>query len=362
MNINSLRQKAEKKGIILSSTFNLYKKMAQGEVNGFTVPAFNIRTLTFDVARALFKAVKKEKVGAFIIELARSEINYTKQTPEEYVALILAAALAEKFKGPLFFQADHFYLDSNLKKLIKRVIKAGFYNIDLDFSKLKLKENFSQTAEFTKYIRKIQPKNLEISIGGEVGEIGGKNTTLKELKEFMNGCGKGLIKVAVQTGTSHGGILLASGKLKDPKQDFKTLKLLSQEAKKYGLTGIVQHGASTLVEKYFKKFPKISVIEIHLATIFQNIIYDSIYFPKDLKEKIYLWLENKFKKEKNKFKSEIQFFYKFRKYGFGKFKKEIWDISQINKNKICQQLEKKFISFFRNLNVSNTLDLIRKIY
>jgi fructose/tagatose bisphosphate aldolase len=367
-----IKKAAQKSGIWLESCQKLYEKIAKGEYEGFTVPAFNIRTLTFDVARALFRTAKKEKVGAFIVELARSEMSYTDQSPEEYVVCVLGAAIEEKFKGPLFFQGDHFKPNpGNLENLIKRAIKAGFYNIDIDCSDFPLKKNFTQTARFTSIIRKLEPENLIISVGGEVGKIGGKNTTVEEFREFMEGFTKelsgygnlkGLIKIAVQTGTSHGGILLPSGKLKVPEEDFETLTKLSKEAKKYGMAGAVQHGASTLPDEYFERFPKTGACEIHLATIFQNIIYDSEYFPQGLKEIIYSWLKERFSKEKDPADTQEQFFYKFRKKALGPFKKEILKIPQKNVNKICEEIEEKFRFFFRKLNVFGTKDLIEEIY
>ncbi|MCD6500815.1 class II fructose-bisphosphate aldolase [bacterium] len=359
--------------MVLTSTQKLYEKIAKGEFKGFTVPAFNIRTLTFDVARALFRAAKKEEAGAFILELAQSEINYTDQSPKEYVKNVTEAALKEKFEGPLFFQGDHFKANSkNLKNLIKESIKAGFFNIDIDGSVFdNLKENAKKTASLTFFIRNLQPKSIEITIGGEISKIGGKNTTSEEFKEFAKTYQseiskykgvKGIIKVAVQTGTSHGGIVLPSGHLKQIEADFDTLTELSREAKKYGMAGAVQHGASTLPEKYFERFPKTGCCEIHLATQFQNIIYDSDYFPKDLREKIYSWLKEKFWKKKKPSDSEEQFIYKFRKRALGAFKKDIWSIPQKNIDKICEELEEKFRFFFQKLNVSGTKYLIEKIY
>jgi len=342
-----IKELAEKNGIWLDSTQRLYK---EGQ-SRFTVPALNIRTLTFDIAKAVFRAAKKEKVGAFIFEIARSEINYTGQSPEEYIAVILGAAIEEGFKGPLFFQGDHFQVNpkryfsekekelKDLENLIERVIRTGFYNIDIDCSTLKpLKENFSLTAKLTSFIRKIEPKGLTISIGGEVGEIGGENTTLEEFKEFIEGYNqelsqygklKGLIKIAVQTGTAHG---------KGGKTDFQLLQSLREKAMEYNIAGVVQHGASTLPKEEFKKFPEVGTLEIHLATEFQNMILDSPYFPQELKEKI------------------------DSKKDLGPFKKEIWDIPQKNRDEISEQLEKEFVFLFKALRVSNTKNLIKKLY
>lgn len=94
----------------------------------------------------------------------------------------------------------------------------------------------------------------------------------------------------------------------------------------------------------------------------QNIIYDSDYFPQALKEKIEQWLKEKYFQEKKESENDLQFFYRLRKNALGPFKKKIWDIPQKNINKICEQLETKFIFFFQKLNVSDTKDLIKKLY
>lgn len=364
--------------MFLSSTHKLYEKIARGEVGGFVVPAFNLRTLTFNSAKALFRAAKKENVGAFIFELAPTEAEYTNQSPKEFKKNILKAAKAENFDGPIFLQGDHFKIKNNdlleIKKTIKKFIKAGFYNIDLDCSCLPIEENAKAVVELADFIRKNQPKGIEITIGGEVGVIGGKNTTLEEFREFIDkiklrsDLGSSIsgqlpiIKVAIQAGTSHGGIMLNSGQLQAPQEDFELIKQISQEAKKYGLAGIVQHGASTLPNEYFSRFFGIGICEIHLATIFQNMVYDSQYFPIDLKEKIYTWLRKEYAKNKKENENDVQFIYQTRKRGLGEFKKQINKIPQENKDKISGELEEKFRFFLRILNISNTAELIKEIY
>jgi len=388
-----IKKIALSRGIKLTSTQKLYEAIARGEVSGFTVPAINIRTLTFDIARVILRLAKKLKVGAFIFELARSEISYTDQKMSEYVPVILGAALAEKFKGYLFFQGDHFQIKAekffnksqkkeeieSLKNLIKESIENGVYNIDIDCSTLvKLEEkdllrqqkfNYQMTAELTALIRNLQPKGITISVGGEVGEIGGRNSTPEDLEAFMTGyqeeikklkVSPGLIKVAVQTGTKHGGVVGPKGELIKVKLDFETLKKLSQEAKKYGMAGAVQHGASTLPEEYFDEFPKTGAVEIHLATAFQNIVFD--FMPEDLREKIYSWLKKEMIKEKKEGQTEEQFLYETRKKALGPFKKEIWKMPQKAKEKIISVLEEKFSLLFKKLGVIDTAGLIDKYY
>jgi hypothetical protein len=94
---------ARQSGAISSSIYPLYMAFGRNEISErFTVPAFNIRALTYDTARALFRAAMRHDVGAFIFEIARSEIGYTEQRPAEYAACVLAAAIREGFRGAVF--------------------------------------------------------------------------------------------------------------------------------------------------------------------------------------------------------------------------------------------------------------------
>jgi len=356
---------------------------------GFTVPAINIRGLTYDVARAVFRKALEKKAGAFIFEIARSEIGYTKQRPLEYSAVVLAAAVREGYQGPVFIQGDHFQLvrknylsgpelETNyVKSLIAEAIEAEFYNIDIDSSTLvdlerpTIKEqqrpNFEKTAELTEYIRGIQPPGINVSIGGEIGEIGSKNSTPDELKAYLDGFKdifkgtRGLSKLSVQTGTSHGGVVLPDGTLAKVKIDFETLRQLSDLARKaYGLSGAVQHGASTLPEDAFHMFPETGTSEVHLATGFQNIIYDSAHLPADFRDEVYAYIKTEFAKEHKESQTEEQFIYSTRKKGFGAIKKKWWDLSEDIREPIMAELENKFGLLFDKLRVVKSVDIVKR--
>src|SRR5512144_2800136 len=99
-------------------------------------------------------------------------------------------------------------------------------------------------------------------------------------------------KVSVQTGTSHGGTPTADGHVAAVKLDFAVLKAIGEVARsKYGLSGAVQHGASTLPDALFDRFPAAECAEIHLATGFQNMLFDGGFLPDDLKATMYKWLD-----------------------------------------------------------------------
>ncbi|GAB6183357.1 class II fructose-bisphosphate aldolase [Thermodesulfovibrio hydrogeniphilus] len=383
-----IKEIAKEMGAIPSSIQGLYEEMGKN-FPGFTVPAINIRGLTYDVARAIFRKALKNNVGAFIFEIARSEIGYTKQRPLEYATCVLAAAVKEGFTGPVFIQGDHFQIvrrhfekdpDAELnyvKGLIKEAIEAEFYNIDIDTSTLvdlsketiyeQQRPNFEKTALLAEHVRGLEPKGITISIGGEIGEIGGKNSTPEEARAYLTGFsdvfkgGKGLSKLSVQTGTKHGGVVLPDGSIAQVKIDFETLRVLSDLVRKeFGLSGCVQHGASTLPEEAFDKFPETGTSEIHLATGFQNIIYDSKYLPDDFRKMIYDFLKEQFKTEWKEGQTEEQFIYSTRKKGFGPFKKEWWNLPKDIKEPIMAELEQKFELLFAKLKVFNTAEIVQK--
>jgi fructose/tagatose bisphosphate aldolase len=381
---------AYEQGAYPASIHDFYMARGRGEFAGFTVPAINLRSMTYDLARRIFRVAKKNNSGSFIFEIARSEIGYTGQSPLEYSSTVLAAAVKENYSGPVFIQGDHFQVNAAkfkensdketkaLKTLIDDAIKSGFYNIDIDsstvvdLSKPSLKEqqfsNYEVCAKLTQFIRGIQPKEITISVGGEIGEIGHQNSTPDDLHAFMTGLRErlpkrlsGISKISVQTGTTHGGVVLPDGSVAQIKLDFNTLKTLSNVARKeYGMAGAVQHGASTLPPEAFNKFPQCETAEVHLATEFQNMIYESEHFPIKLKKKIYEWLKVNAANEAKQGETEEQFFYKTRKKALGQFKKEIMSLPQETRDAIANEVENKFDFLFKRLNVVNTRDLVNK--
>jgi fructose/tagatose bisphosphate aldolase len=381
---------AQDRGIYSSSIHDFYLARGRGEFGGFTVPAINLRVLTYDLARGVFRVAKRNSSGAFVFEIARSEIGYTNQPPVEYASMVLAAAIKEDYSGPVFIQGDHFQVNAAkfkenpekeiqaLQVLIEDSIHSGFYNIDIDsstlvdISKTDLKEqqflNYDVCAKLTRFIRGIQPKTLMVSVGGEIGEIGHRNSSPGDLHAFMAGLKAslgmevtGISKISVQTGTTHGGIVLPDGSIARVNLDFDTLKTLSNAARKeYGLAGAVQHGASTLPLDAFHKFAECETAEVHLATEFQNMVYDSEHFPKDLKRRICDWLKTNAANEAKQGETEEQFLYKTRKKALGPFKKEIMSLPRATRDPIAAEVEKKFDLIFKHLGVVNKKNLVDK--
>lgn len=380
-------------GVRPASIHDLYLARGRGECAGFTVPAINIRMLTYDTARAVFRTAIAGDAGAIILEIARSEIAYTEQRPAEYVAVLIGAALREGYRLPLFIQGDHCQVNAKkyavdpegevgeVKKLIGEEVGAGFFNIDVDTSTLvdleratlpeQQETNFERAAEIAAFIRSIEPGSVTVSVGGEIGEVGMKNSTVEELHAFMGGFNAslarrgpglaGLSKISVQTGTSHGGIVLPDGSIAEVKLDIAALEALSRAARdSYGLGGAVQHGASTLPPNAFGNFPRVETVEIHLATNFQSIVFDHPRLPVELATRMKRWLDANASSERKPNDTDEQFYYRARKKAIGPFKRECWSLPPEIRGAIAADLQKTFTFLFGQLKVNGTAELVRK--
>jgi fructose/tagatose bisphosphate aldolase len=385
---NTVRECALQLGIQPASIQPLYEARGRGEISGFTVPAMNLRAMAYDMARAVFRAANRLDVGPMIFEIARSEIGYTLMRPAEYAANVLAAAIKEGHEGPVFIQGDHFQVNAAkykqdpasemkaLRDLTKEAVDAHFLNIDVDSStvvdlsrpnvKEQQRPNFEVAAEMIRFIRGIQPAGVDISVGVEIGEVGKKNSTPDELRAFMEGLHetlagnfKGPSKISVQTGSSHGGVVLPDGTIAKVAIAFETLEEMSRIAREeYGMAGAVQHGASTLPDEMFHRFVEVGTAEIHLATNFQSMIYDSPLFPDSLRQEIYAYLKEKHADEWKAGETEAQFLYSTRKRGTGPFKRQMWDLPEEIREPLRGELEKRFAFLFEKLSLPNTKSLV----
>jgi len=373
-----------------ASIQELYMARARGEVSGFSVPAMNLRAQTFDMARTIYETAARQDVGALILEIARSEQTYTFQRPMDFATSVYAGAIAAGWAGPVFVQGDHYQFNAKkyaadpesmteeIRRACRLAIDAGYRNIDIDSSTLvdlskpnldeEQKENYTRAAELTALIRSLEVDGVTVSVGGEIGEVGKVNSTVEELKAYLDGyeavLGKlapgavGLSKVSVQTGTSHGGVPLPGGGVAEVKLDFDVLARLGELARSRGLAGAVQHGASTLPDELFHRFPEAETAEVHLATGFQNALYEHPAFPSSLMDEIYAWCGVNAADERKDGQTEDQFLYTTRKKAIGPFKRQLWDLE--TKDEILASQGAKIGYLFTQLRVDGSLEMVSK--
>jgi fructose/tagatose bisphosphate aldolase len=381
---------SQETGARSASIQDLYKARSRNEYQGMTVPAINLRAQTFDMARIIFETARKNDSEAIIFELARSEQTYTYQRVFEYATSVLAGAIAAGWKGPVFIQGDHYQFNAKkyaadpekmteeIRKACRDALAAGYRNIDIDSSTLvdlshptleaQQHENYVRAAELTALIRSLEVDGVTVSVGGEIGEVGKANSNPDELRAYLDGYNKelaarapgaiGLSKVSVQTGTSHGGTPLAGGGVAEVALDFNVLKELSTVAREYGLSGAVQHGASTLPDDMFHKFPATGCAEIHLATGFQNALYEHPAFPAELHKAIEEWVFANCQDERKAGQTDIQFVYTSRKKAIGPFKRQLWDLP--TKGQILTSQADKIDFLFKQLGTPGSRALVER--
>jgi fructose/tagatose bisphosphate aldolase len=383
-----IHEAAQELGARTASIHELYMGRARGEVHGFTVPAINLRAQVFDMARTVFEAADAADVGAVILELARSEQTYTFQRPIDYSTAVLAGAIAADWQRPVFIQGDHYQFNAKkyaedpeavteeIRRACRLAVEAGYRNIDIDSSTLvdlskpnldeEQRENYLRAAEMTALIRSLETDGVTISVGGEIGEVGKQNSTEGELRAYLDGYRReldarapgavGLSKVSVQTGTSHGGVPLPGGGVAEVKLDFEVLRRLGEVAREAGLAGAVQHGASTLPDSLFHRFPAIETAEIHLATGFQNALYEHPAFPDELHREIESWCFANAVDERKEGQTDQQFVYTTRKKAIGPFKRALWDLSE--KEEILAAQRRKIAFLFTELGVNGSAEMV----
>jgi fructose/tagatose bisphosphate aldolase len=383
-----IHEAAQALGARTASIHELYMGRARGEVSGFTVPAINLRAQVFDMARTVFQTAASADVGAVILELARSEQTYTYQRPIDYATSVLAGAIAAKWSGPVFIQGDHYQFNAKkyaddpeamteeIRRACRLAVDAGYRNIDIDSSTLvdlskptideQQRENYIRAAEMTALIRSLETEGVTISVGGEIGEVGKQNSTEDELRAYLDGYKQelearapgavGLSKVSVQTGTSHGGVPLPGGGVAEVKLDFEVLRRLGELAREAGLAGAVQHGASTLPDELFHRFPAVETAEIHLATGFQNTLYEHPSFPAELHRAIDAWCFANTADERKDGQTDEQFVYTTRKKAIGPFKRDLWDLP--TKDEILAAQSRKIAFLFTELGVNGSIEMV----
>ena len=256
--------------------------------------------------------------------------------------------------------------------------------------------NAQETAMDTLQVRALEPKGITVTVGGEIGEVGKKNSEPGEFVAFielynaMLGFMKvkiaqrkedeilqivgskeiwskevldtlktkynqyqtveGLRKIAIQTGTAHG----VGGQI-----DFKTMKTLAEIGKeyRYGVV-VVQHGASTLPESEFSKIMENGAGEVHLATEYMTVVL------KDLKanhQDVYqAILKDSIEKTK---KSEDELWKKPAEFrnSLTLIKESVYNLPKESQERIGDQLAIKFSNTMKSLGVENTGNLVKDI-
>ena len=118
----------------------------------------------------------------------------------------------------------------------------------------------------------------------------------------------------------------------------------------------MQHGASTLPDEDFHRFREVEVAEIHLATGFQNLLYEHPAFPRSLHEQIEQWCFGNALDERKSDQTDQQFVYTTRKKALGPFKRQLWDLE--SKDAILHDQARKIRFLMHELGVEGSRPMV----
>ena len=133
----------------------------------------------------------------------------------------------------------------------------------------------------------------------------------------------GLSKISVQSGTSHGGVVLADGSIADVKLDLDTLETSLESGARRVRT--CRRGAARRVDAARQRVPQLSRSARRPRSISRRTSRTccSTTMPAALRNEIYEWLRTNAKDERKSTDSDEQFFYKTRKKALGPFKQQL---------------------------------------
>ena len=375
-------------GVYTASIGPVYRALAAGTIPPLAVPAINLRGLTYDLARAIWQAAGEAAAGPVIFELAPSESRTGRQRFEEFAALVLAAAVREGYRGPVFLQVDHFQIDlpdprfsPEFRSWCRRSVAAGMQQVDFDASGLCASPSAvsaqaacaQATAAAAAFHRKLN-RSGDLVYGAEVGEIGGANTTVDDLREFMATYRSApanpppLGKISVNTGTTHGGVIDTAGRPGPMPLDLGLLADLAAVARReYGLPGVVQHAASTLSLAQLSRLPAAGVCEVHLATGIQNLVFDHPEFDTGLRGRMQAeLLDTRREAEGRELDGSqdwtpAQHFYSGRWTSWGQFKRELWELPEESRAAIRASLVDWCAPVFAALQIAGRAPLLAEL-
>ena len=290
------------------------------------------------------------------------------KTPEDAAADVVLSGLRVTMRGTLAPWPGGFLIKNLVKPNpvltfstssswpVSRVVPNLLVHATQPASSRTTASSYSATMRPTWYcvtVRITGVRALVVGIAGvgsleAVGRIRGRLTALAEyVQELMNfGQPDTFSPATIQLSTAVATVAL----------DFGVLESLGALARERGLAGAVQHGASTLPDELFGRFPEVGTAEIHLATGFQNALYDHPAFPAELRTEINAWLHANAADEAKPGDTEEQFLYRTRKKALGPFKRALWEIPR--KGEILAAQRERLATLFDHLGVSGSRQLV----
>ncbi|ODS42066.1 MAG: hypothetical protein MSIBF_01605 [Candidatus Altiarchaeales archaeon IMC4] len=331
--------------------------------------------------RGIMEAAK-EMDAAVLFEIAKSEVGYTDQQPDEFVRVIKQVAKEVDFDTPYCIHGDHITVSENTSEaiasaenLIKKEIAAGFtsYAIDashnFDLKACSVRDALADNIEITTCLSRLVPEEygLEVEVG-EIGRIdpntGQKEiTTVEEAVTFIkalndNGVYPDLL--ATNNGTEHGNIYDKNGNvIAKVGIDIKRTKDINDAIRPFGVR-IAQHGITGTPLEFMDKLITAGILKGNVGTNWQNIALEN--FPKGLMSRMEKWALDNYAeaaRKKNPKISDKEIIGKNIKNAIKPFKQDIANIDKKHKQKIYKASYDSAMGFFEAFNAGGTGKIVR---
>ncbi|MFC1810304.1 class II fructose-bisphosphate aldolase [Patescibacteria group bacterium] len=286
---------------------NLRQLLKVADDNNFGIPACNVRHA--DIAHAILDAAW-ELHSPMILEIAESESGYCPMQPD-MLSDIVHDAIEERiekygYSVPICLHHDH--IQKDVDGCVQKSIDAGFSSVEVDLSKLDLRENIKKCYEVAE---KVHP--LGISLEVEDGEIGAAGALAdpdveKNIEKYFT-----KVETAVQlveavkpealaffVGNGHGVYL------KEPTLGYERIKEICDRIRAMDCYGVL-HGGSGISPDMFQKAVDAGARKFNYATALQNIWFK--HFPDSLTQEMKKTAEEDgrpFRKVLYKFVDEVE--------------------------------------------------------
>ena len=235
---------------------NFQTIMKDADEKGYAVPAFNVYNM--ETVMGIIKAAEEKRAPVIIQFYSRLATTGF----ADYLAPIILKA-AEMATVPVCMHLDH---GAGFEPAAI-ALKNGASGIMIDFSKLSMEENISNTKKAVDILSAVN-----IGVEGEIGHIGSAAdgvptdyTTVEEAKEFVENTG--VCALAVAVGTAHGRYTQA------PKLAIERIAEIKEAV---GIP-LVLHGGSGIPDEEIKMAIKAGIRKINFGTEVCFSFLDSVF-------------------------------------------------------------------------------------
>lgn len=334
----------------------------------------------------------KEADAAIIFEIAKSEIGYTAQPPEEYANYVKEIAHKIDFNTPYCIHGDHITIPENTlgaiksaEDIIKKEVEAGFtsfaidasHNFDLnaELTREQLADNIKITTRIAKLIKKLMAekgkKREDYGLEVEVGEIGKVDpetgeqelTTVDEAVTFIKALNENGVYpdlIATNNGTVHGNIYDEEGNIIPILGiDAVRTREIASSIAPLGVK-IAQHGITGTPLKLMHKLIDAGIVKGNVATNFQDIAIENM--SPELAKRMADWTMKNYAEKVRAKKPKIsdrEIIGKNIKYAIKVFKHEIEEIDDEYKQKISDASKKSATEFIEAFNGKGSGQIVK---